>query len=336
MRWRWLDLAALPALACLVESLWLSVAAALIAGVSWPLMLGGTLAVMSVPASATLAARAARLGTRPSRVIVGAAALGSVATLVSLQSHTPIGRAAGLAVADTLFVVVASWLAIRIGGTSVGVDEALGRAARGFGLVFVVLLCARLAHQPLTAAGAAVTGVVAAAALLVALARWSESLAMTDRRYGVSGWTWLAGIVTTIAVILLIAVVLAALTPARLGPTPADAAHPASPDAARREPWQRPIRASEHRRLALAGHHRRWSASLPAGARRAPHHGGRLARAARGTRVARLGIRPAELGSAAAVAPRRPPAAAPGGPLLTRRVRAASVRHAGTVAGDPG
>jgi hypothetical protein len=212
MRWRWLDFAALPALACLVESLWLSVAAALIAGVSWPPMLGGTLAVMSVPVSATLAARAARLGTRPSRVIVGAAALGSVATLVGLQSHTPIDRAAGYAVADMLFVVVASWLAIRIGETSVGVDEALGRAARGFGLVFVALLCARLAHQPLTAAGAAVTGVVAAAALLVALARWSESLTMTDRRYGVSGWTWFAGIVTTVAVILLIAVVLAALT----------------------------------------------------------------------------------------------------------------------------
>jgi hypothetical protein len=211
MRWRWLDLGALPALACLVESLWLSVAAALIAGVSWPLMLGGTLAVMSVPAWATLAARAARLGTRPSRVIVGAAALGSVATLVSLQSHGSIGRAAGLAVADMLFVVVASWLAIRIGETSVGVDEALGRAARGFGLVFVVILFARLALQPFAAAGAAVTGVVAAAALLVALARWSESLAMTDRRYGVSGWTWFAGILATIAGVLLIAVVLAAL-----------------------------------------------------------------------------------------------------------------------------
>jgi hypothetical protein len=74
-----------------------------------------------------------------------------------------------------------------------------------------VLLLARLAHQPFAAAGAAVTGVVAAAALLVALARWSESLTMTDRRYGLSGWTWFAGIVATIAGILLVAVVLGAL-----------------------------------------------------------------------------------------------------------------------------
>jgi hypothetical protein len=212
MRWRWLDLGALPALACLTEALWLSGVAALIAGVSWPLLLCGTLAIMAVPAAATVTARAARLSLRLSRMIVVATALAATATLISLQTHSSIGRAIGLALVDLLFVVSATWLAIRIGETSVGVDEALGRAARGFGLVFVVLLCARLAHQPLTAAGAAVTGVVAAAALLVALARWSESLTMTDRRYGVSGWTWFAGIVTTIAVILLIAVVLAALT----------------------------------------------------------------------------------------------------------------------------
>jgi hypothetical protein len=211
MRWRWLDFGALPALACLTEAFWLSGVVALIAGVSWPILLGITLAVMSVPAAVTVAGRASRLGTRPSRLIVGLTALGGVAALSMLQSHASIGRVAGLAVADMLFVVVASWLAIRIGSAPLGVDEALGRAARGFGLVFVVLLLARLAHQPFAAAGAAVTGVVAAAALLVALARWGESLTMTDRRYGVSGWTWFAGIVATIAGILLVAVVLGAL-----------------------------------------------------------------------------------------------------------------------------
>ena len=159
----------------------------------------------------TVTARAARLSLRLSRMIVVATALAATATLISLQTHSSIGRAIGLALVDLLFVVSATWLAIRIGETSVGVDEALGRAARGFGLVFVVLLCARLAHQPLTAAGAAVTGVVVSAALLVALARWAESLTVTDRRYGVSGWTWFAGILATIAGILLIAVVLAAL-----------------------------------------------------------------------------------------------------------------------------
>jgi hypothetical protein len=211
MRWRWLDLGALPALACLTEAFWLSGLVALIAGLSWPIMLGMTLAVMTVPAAVSVAGRAARLGTRRSRLIVGLTALGGVAALIVSQSPASIGRLAGLAVADMLFVVVASWLAIRIGAAPLGVDEALGRAARGFGLVFVVLLLARLAQQPFTAAGAAVTGVVAAAALLVALARWGESLAMTDRRYGVSGWTWFAGIVATIAGILLVAGVLGAL-----------------------------------------------------------------------------------------------------------------------------
>jgi hypothetical protein len=211
MRSRWLDLGALPALACLTEGLWLSIMAALIARVSWPFLLGVTLATMAVPAAATVAARAARLSTRVSRAVVGIGALGSVAALIGLQTHTPISRAAGLAVADMLFVVVASWLAIRAAEASVGVDEALGRAARGFGLVFLGLLFSRLAHQPFAAGGVAVTGVVAAAALLVALARWGESLTMTDRRYGVSGWTWLTGILATIAAILLVAAVLAAL-----------------------------------------------------------------------------------------------------------------------------
>ena len=211
MRWRWLDQGALPALACLLESLWLSVVAALIAGVSWPLLVGGTLAIMAVPAATTVSARAGRLSVRMSRTIVLVTALAATATLISLQAHTSISRTVGLAMVDLLFVVLASWLGIRVGEASVGIDEALARAARGFGLVFVALLLARLAQQPFGEAGVAVTGVVAAAALLVALARWSESLTMTDRRYGVSGWTWLAGILATIAGILLFAVVLAAL-----------------------------------------------------------------------------------------------------------------------------
>ena len=212
MRFRWLDLGALPALACLTESLWLSVAAALVARVSWPLILGGTLLIMAVPAAAAVTGRAARLSARLERAIVGAAAVAGSAALIGLQAHTSLGRTTGLALADVLFVALASWLGLRVGQLSVGVDEALGRAARALLLMFLTLLFARLAHQPFAAAGVAVTAVVLAGGLLVALARFGESLAMVDRRYSVSGWTWLAGILTVMAAILLLAAILAAVT----------------------------------------------------------------------------------------------------------------------------
>ena len=202
----------LPALACLTEGLWLSVAAALVARVSWPLMLAGTLVIMSVPATAALATKATRLSTRMSRAIVAVAALASTAALLALQTHTTITRTTGLALIDLLFVVLASWLGIRIGELSLAPDEAMRRAARALVLTFLALLLARLAHQPPAAAGPAVTAVIAAGALLVALARLGESLTMVDRRYGVSGWTWFAGILATVAAILLVAAVLAALT----------------------------------------------------------------------------------------------------------------------------
>ena len=211
MRLRWLDLGVLPGLACLTESLWLSVVAALIAQASWPALLGGTLAIVGVPTAATVAARASRLSVRVARMIVGVAALSSTAALVGLQPHTPLSRATALALADLLFVVVASWLGIRIGERAVHVDDALGRAARALGLIFLALLLAAALHQPFATAGVAVTVVIAAGALLVALARLGESLTMVDRRHGVSGWTWFAGILATIAAILLIAVILAAL-----------------------------------------------------------------------------------------------------------------------------
>ena len=120
MRWRWLDQGALPALACLLESLWLSVVAALIAGVSWPLLVGGTLAIMAVPAATTVSARAGRLSVRMSRTIVLVTALAAMAVLISLQDHTSIRHTAGLSVVDLLFVVLAlalNWFGDSLDGT---------------------------------------------------------------------------------------------------------------------------------------------------------------------------------------------------------------------------
>ena len=210
MRSRWLDLGALPALACLTESLWLSIVAALVARVSWPLVLGGTLAIMAVPTAATVAARAAWLSTRVPRDRRRGALAGMARVDRPADAYADQPRR-GLALVDLLFVVLASWLGIRIGEPP---WTWMGRWARGprrSRLIFLALLLARLAHQPFAAAGVAVTGGGRRRSSARRVARFGESLTMVDRRYGVSGWTWFAGILMTIAAILLIAVILAAL-----------------------------------------------------------------------------------------------------------------------------
>ncbi len=211
MRFRWLDDAALPGLAAVLESLWLGTAAALFVTRSPLAITLVTLAIMAAGVVPAVLARAGVVHLGVLRLVLVLVAAGLTAALVAAADPASREAVTRLALRDAFYVGVALWLGVRAGLVAIRPAGALRRSVRALTLVCAAVLLGRLADVPLPQAGVVVTAVVLAGVLFIALARLDDVMAVVDRRHGVTGWTWFLGVMTVTVVLLTAAGILAAV-----------------------------------------------------------------------------------------------------------------------------
>ena len=199
------------AFGAVAQGVWCGVLGSLLSAASWPALAVFAAATMLVAAAASRWASAdpARL-PRARALLAGVVLVAAAVLLVAGRAwdHPYLGWQIAR---DAGFSAGVAVLGVWIARGDFGPDEAFGRAARAFGVLFAVLLLCGLTGTPVEGSAAAVATVVVAGGLHVALLRYRVLTEVVSEDDRLPVWPWLLAVTTAIVAVLVVTGLAAAL-----------------------------------------------------------------------------------------------------------------------------